>query len=62
MIEININTEKCTGCGDCVKACPLEIIYMENNLCNVHRNLLGECLTCQSCVVVCPSGAVTVQD
>ncbi|MDK2824514.1 MAG: hypothetical protein PWQ67_1106 [Clostridia bacterium] len=62
MVEIYINTEKCTGCGDCVKQCPPEILFMNENYCNVKNDIIEECLGCQSCVVVCPAEAITVKD
>ena len=62
MVEIYVNIDKCTGCGDCVKACPPEILFLNANYCNVRENLVPECLGCQSCVVVCPSEAISIKD
>ena len=62
MVEIYVNIDKCTGCGDCVKACPPEILFLNANYCNVRENLVPECLGCQSCVVVCPSAAISIKD
>lgn len=62
MVEIYVNEEKCTGCGNCVKACPPEILFVSSNHCNVNSELIPECLGCQSCVVVCPSAAISLRD
>jgi len=60
MVEIYVNKEKCTGCGDCVKSCPPEILYVDESYCNVRNELIPECMICQSCVVVCPEEAIVV--
>lgn len=62
MVEIYIDKEKCNGCGDCVKACPPEILFLNSTHCKVKNDLLLECMSCQSCVVVCPLGAIIVRD
>jgi len=62
MLEITINKEKCTGCGDCVNSCPPEILYLDNDAAAVKSEIILECLGCQSCVVVCPTEAITVDD
>ncbi|MFZ7103634.1 MAG: DUF362 domain-containing protein [Peptococcaceae bacterium] len=62
MVEIYVSKEKCTGCGECVKSCPPSILYLNDNTCHVNRELVPECLTCQSCVVVCPAEAITFRD
>jgi nitroreductase/NAD-dependent dihydropyrimidine dehydrogenase PreA subunit len=52
-----IDSEKCTGCGLCVKVCPYETISMvDGKAC-----ITGETsLNCGHCVAVCPVGAVRV--
>ena len=62
MVVINIDEQKCTGCGDCIKTCPPEILYINGNKSHVKEYLVPECLGCQSCVVVCPEAAITITD
>lgn len=60
MFEIRINEEVCTGCGDCIKVCVPEVLYKNDNMAKINGEMTGECLGCQSCVVVCPEGAITI--
>ncbi len=49
----------CTQCGDCIDACP-ENILLHGNLSHYPKVdfLLGECTFCRSCVDVCPTQAL----
>lgn len=29
-MKLEVNPEKCNGCGDCIPACPVKAIVMEN--------------------------------
>ena len=52
---MNIDTEKCKGCGFCEEVCPLGIITVEDR--KVH---IGEgCVDCKSCMKVCPQGVLS---
>lgn len=62
MLAINIDKEKCTGCGECEKVCPPKILYLNDGHCSVKNDIILECFTCQSCVVVCPSKAILISD
>ncbi len=70
-----INTDKCTGCSNCVAQCPKGIIKMIPVLsgytvvCANHdkgviarKNCKVGCIACQKCARVCPSSAITVSD
>jgi len=58
MYEITIDTEKCTGCGECVDICPAEVLEMVDDKSTVAH--IEECLGCESCVETCPEEAITV--
>ncbi len=47
--------EKCTGCGQCVDICPVQVIKMEGDFPVVDKEW---CIGCGVCAVPCPSGAV----
>ncbi len=52
-----IDSEKCTGCGLCVKACPHETLsLMDGKACVTG----GTSTNCGHCVAMCPVGAVRV--
>ena len=49
--------QKCTGCGECVKACPAKAILIQNNK-SVINGL--KCIGCATCIAVCPYSAIDV--
>ena len=52
-----IDAEKCSGCGECVQACPLEAITVQNEKAVVDETTCGDC---GACVNVCPTESITV--
>lgn len=61
MYSINIDLEKCEGCGDCVEICPVGILSLGED----GKAVVGdvtECEGCESCVAVCNNEAVTLTE
>ncbi|MHB1485806.1 MAG: FAD-binding protein [Saccharofermentanales bacterium] len=54
MAEININTEKCTGCKICIKACPFSAIEVNEK----KAKILDNCTLCGVCVSSCKFDAI----
>jgi polyferredoxin len=52
-LKIEGDKEKCTQCGACSKACPMNINIMEY-VNNGERVLSTECIFCLTCTTVCP--------
>ena len=52
-----VDAEKCSACGECVEACPLEAISVPENVAVVDE---GTCGDCGACVEVCPTQAIAV--
>ena len=52
-----VDAEKCSACGECVEACPLEAISVPENVAVVDE---GTCGDCGACVDACQNGAISV--
>lgn len=56
-MRIQIDQEKCTGCGACIQACPYEAIVLENGLAKVGEG----CVLCGTCAEICETGAILIE-
>lgn len=55
---VEIDIEKCTGCGFCVKACPADAIFLKNKLSTMRPPGVNECMGCGDCMAICPEEAI----
>jgi NADH:ubiquinone oxidoreductase subunit F (NADH-binding)/NAD-dependent dihydropyrimidine dehydrogenase PreA subunit/(2Fe-2S) ferredoxin len=58
LIQYEIDPEKCTGCGVCLKRCPQEAISGEKK--KLHKIDLNKCIKCGICFDSCKFDAVKV--
>ncbi|MEZ4526315.1 MAG: nitroreductase family protein [Desulfobacterales bacterium] len=58
--EIEINEEKCTGCGLCVSVCKDFSLKIENKKVRISDNPFFGCIGCGHCMAICPSDAIKV--
>ena len=56
LITVKINAEICTGCGACVKVCPVEAISGEKK--EAHSINPEVCIRCKLCLSRCPEEAI----
>jgi NAD-dependent dihydropyrimidine dehydrogenase PreA subunit len=55
-IKITVDMDKCTGAGECVTSCPVDIFEVVDGKA-VCKNV-EECIECCACVSACPNDAV----
>ena len=53
-MTVKVDEEKCTGCGICVEACPLDAIIIDQ----VAKIDAAICTDCCSCIAECPNDAI----
>jgi len=56
-LQIGIDESKCTGCEECVMACPVDVFVMVEGK-STAKNI-SECIECMACVNVCPVDAIS---
>ena len=61
---IDVDTQKCKGCGVCVENCPtksIELSKLVNNKGYHYAEMVGDaCIGCSNCAIVCPDSVITV--
>ncbi len=65
MIDIIVDTEKCTGCGECIRVChkgPRIFRIVEKNGKKMAEILdMSFCIGCTNCVVACKPEAIKLK-
>ncbi len=56
-MAVKIDNTKCTGCGSCVEACPLEAMTLTDGLAAADPEA---CVECGVCMEACPNDAISL--
>lgn len=51
VLKLSVRWEKCVGCGNCVRWCPNQAIFLEGGKPKVNSRY---CISCGACLEVCP--------
>lgn len=58
VVTLELNPEKCIGCGMCIDVCPHEVFtFNSRKAVIVDRDA---CMECGACQLNCPAGAISV--
>jgi len=56
---VEVDAERCTACGECVDACPRELLVLENG--SVEVRDIESCSLCRACAQACEEEALSVR-
>jgi NAD-dependent dihydropyrimidine dehydrogenase PreA subunit len=59
VVTLELDEEKCVGCGMCLIVCPHAVLSMNNGNAMIEDRDL--CMECGACARNCPTEAITVQ-
>jgi len=67
MAKVTIDETVCKGCGNCVNACPKNLLTLAKDHINAKgyhpatMTDMAACIGCTSCAIMCPDVAITVE-
>lgn len=67
MAKVIFDSDRCKGCGLCIKVCPKSILELSKDIINKkgHRPAIvtdpSKCIGCAFCATMCPDVVITVE-
>ncbi|MEA1924926.1 MAG: 4Fe-4S dicluster domain-containing protein [Candidatus Altiarchaeota archaeon] len=61
MVKIEIDRERCIGCGACVNVCPVSLYELIDEKSKVTGNV-DTCILCRACETSCPVGCIKITE
>lgn len=59
VVNLNLDQEKCVGCGMCINVCPHEVFKLEDKKAYIAEK--NYCIECGACAKNCPVEAIEVK-
>ncbi len=59
VVTLELNTERCVGCGMCVQVCPHDVFQMADGRAHIQQR--DACMECGACSLNCPTSAIQVK-
>jgi NAD-dependent dihydropyrimidine dehydrogenase PreA subunit len=59
VVTLELNEEKCNGCGMCLKVCPHEVFGLKGGKAHIVNR--DYCMECGACSLNCPMQAIFVK-
>jgi ferredoxin len=59
VVTLELDREKCVGCGMCILVCPHAVFTMHEGHARIEER--DDCMECGACARNCPADAITVQ-
>ena len=59
VVTLQLDPEKCTGCGTCLEVCPRQVLSLNGKKVRIANR--DACLECGACALNCPFEALAVE-
>lgn len=59
VVTLEINQERCNGCGMCLEVCPQQVFTLEGRVSKITDR--DACMECSACAKNCPQDAIKVR-